>query len=96
MICYRVLGRGEDFIVGMLRAVKVGFGGAHSSDVQAMCRDTEERAGIKIGANRSKLYQAGRCCWSFVDVQAAVVCMLSAKPNVPSFGGLSAAARTVA
>lgn len=30
-MCYRVLGRGEDFIVGMLRAVKVGFGGARSS-----------------------------------------------------------------
>jgi len=31
VVCYRVLGWGEDFIVGMLRAVKVGFGGARSS-----------------------------------------------------------------
>lgn len=41
-MCYRVVGRGEDFIVGMLRAVKVGFGGARSSDVQAMRRDAGE------------------------------------------------------
>ena len=38
VICYRVLGWGEDFIVGMSRAVKVGFSGARSSDVQAMGR----------------------------------------------------------
>lgn len=28
VMCYRVLGRGEDFIVGMLRAVKVDGGAA--------------------------------------------------------------------
>jgi hypothetical protein len=37
VMCYRVLGRGEDFIVGMLRAVKVGVGGARClSDVQLL------------------------------------------------------------
>lgn len=48
-MCYRVLGRGEDFIVGLLRAVKADFGGAISSDVQARCRDAVERAANKNG-----------------------------------------------
>lgn len=35
VMCYRVVGRGEDFIVGLLRAVKADFGGAHD---RVMCR----------------------------------------------------------
>jgi hypothetical protein len=56
-MCYRVLGRGEDFIVGMLRAVKVGFGGA-----RVTCRRFAgmlmNELYIKTGAGRSNCLHA--------------------------------------
>lgn len=59
-MCYRVLGRGEDFIVGMLRAVKVGFGGggAPSSDVQRFTGVRVNELEIKTGAGRSEILHA--------------------------------------
>ena len=52
MMCYRVLGRGEDFIMGMLRAVKADFGGARS----VTCRRV---AGMWVNGLERKI-EAGR------------------------------------
>jgi hypothetical protein len=51
VMCYRVLGRGEDCIVEMLRAVKVGFSGAHASDVQLCAGMLANGLEFKTGAD---------------------------------------------
>lgn len=90
-MCYRVLGRGEDFIVGMLRAVKVGFGGgAPSSDVQRFTGVRVNELEIKTGAGRSEILHArakrasvlALCCCC-----AAGVCTLPVKSAVPTLVG---------
>ncbi len=91
-MCYRVLGRGEDFIVGMFRAVKVDFGGARLSDVQTICRDSGERAESKNWVYKARAVTPARestCAVGLLLTCSCIVVCSSLSIRCAELGGLS-------